>query len=101
MPVAFTFVSVLFASSRSIPTNLSHLYSNTELMYSINLYLSLFFAFLFSGRTIYYGEYRCTGPGANMTSRAPFVHMLNDTEAAPFLSTSFIDGDDWLKPYSY
>ncbi|KAJ4815955.1 Pectinesterase [Rhynchospora pubera] len=51
-------------------------------------------------QTIFYGEYKCTGPGANMTSRAPFVRKLNDTEAAPFLSTSFIDGDDWLKPYN-
>ncbi|KAJ4815953.1 Pectinesterase [Rhynchospora pubera] len=51
-------------------------------------------------QTIFYGEYKCTGLGANMTYRAPYVHKLNDTEAAPFLNTSFIDGDDWLKPYS-
>ncbi|KAL5712065.1 pectinesterase [Ranunculus cassubicifolius] len=50
-------------------------------------------------QTIFYGEYRCTGGGANVTLRAPYVQILNDTQASPFLNTSYIDGDQWLLPY--
>ncbi|XP_054813897.1 probable pectinesterase 8 [Prosopis cineraria] len=47
-------------------------------------------------QTIFYGEYNCTGAGANMSLRAPYVRRLNDTVASNFLNTSFIDGDQWL-----
>ncbi|XP_056168463.1 probable pectinesterase 8 [Syzygium oleosum] len=47
-------------------------------------------------QTIYYGEYNCSGAGANMSLRAPYVQRLNDTQASPFLNISFIDGDQWL-----
>ncbi|XP_015880886.4 probable pectinesterase 8 [Ziziphus jujuba] len=50
-------------------------------------------------QSIFYGEYNCTGPGANMSKRAPYVQRLNDTQAAPFLNLSFIDGDQWLQPF--
>uniref|UniRef100_A0A7N0T2Y6 Pectinesterase n=1 Tax=Kalanchoe fedtschenkoi TaxID=63787 RepID=A0A7N0T2Y6_KALFE len=49
-------------------------------------------------QTVFYGEYNCTGSGANMTMRAPFGRRLNDTDVSPFLNTSFIDGDVWLQP---
>ncbi|KAJ1380328.1 Pectinesterase, catalytic [Sesbania bispinosa] len=48
-------------------------------------------------QTIFYGEYNCSGPGANMALRAPYVQRLNDTQAFPFLNTSFIDGEQWLE----
>ncbi|XP_039146059.1 probable pectinesterase 8 [Dioscorea cayenensis subsp. rotundata] len=51
-------------------------------------------------QTIFYGEYKCSGSGANVTLRAPYVKKLNDTEAAPFLTTSFIEGLQWLQPFS-
>ncbi|KAF5749337.1 hypothetical protein HS088_TW04G01305 [Tripterygium wilfordii] len=47
-------------------------------------------------QSIFYGEYNCTGAGANMTMRASYVQRLNDTQASPFLNMSFIDGDQWL-----
>lgn len=47
-------------------------------------------------QTIFYGEYNCSGAGANMSLRAPYVQRLNDTQALPFLNISFIDGDQWL-----
>ncbi|KAG0451569.1 hypothetical protein HPP92_015684 [Vanilla planifolia] len=50
-------------------------------------------------QSIFYGEYRCTGPGSNQSLRAPYVLKLNDSQAAPFLNTSFIDGDQWLQPF--
>ncbi|XP_042518826.1 probable pectinesterase 8 [Macadamia integrifolia] len=51
-------------------------------------------------QTIFYGEYMCSGAGANMTMRAPYVQRLNDTLASSFLNTTFIDGDQWLQPYA-
>ncbi|XP_028788514.1 probable pectinesterase 8 [Neltuma alba] len=49
-------------------------------------------------QTIFYGEYKCTGPGADLNMRAPYVQRLNDTIASTFINTSFIDGDQWLFP---
>ncbi|KAL6137124.1 hypothetical protein ACLB2K_062419 [Fragaria x ananassa] len=49
-------------------------------------------------QTIFYGEYNCSGAGANLTMRASYVQKLNDTQASPFLNVSFIDGNDWLQP---
>ncbi|XP_030513194.2 probable pectinesterase 8 [Rhodamnia argentea] len=49
-----------------------------------------------SDQTVYFGEYNCSGAGANMNLRAPYVQRLNDTQASPFLNISFIDGDQWL-----
>ncbi|XP_075647150.1 putative pectinesterase 8 [Castanea sativa] len=51
-------------------------------------------------KTIFFGEYNCSGPGANMTMRLPYVLRLNDTQASPFLNLSFVDGDQWLQPYN-
>ncbi|KAM1358932.1 hypothetical protein ACFX15_045138 [Malus domestica] len=48
-------------------------------------------------QTIFYGEYNCSGAGANMSLRAPYVQKLNDTQASLFLNVSFIDGGDWLQ----
>ncbi|KAF3443499.1 hypothetical protein FNV43_RR13182 [Rhamnella rubrinervis] len=50
-------------------------------------------------QTAFYGEYNCTGAGANMSMRVPYALRLNDTQAASFLNVSFIDGDQWLQPY--
>ncbi|KAJ4705646.1 Pectinesterase [Melia azedarach] len=49
-------------------------------------------------QTVFYGEYNCTGAGADMTFRAPYVQRLNDTQVSQFLNISFIDGDQWLQP---
>ncbi|KAJ7964612.1 Pectinesterase [Quillaja saponaria] len=51
-------------------------------------------------QTIFYGEYNCSGTGASMTLRAPYVQRLNDILVSPFLTVSFIDGDQWLQPYN-
>lgn len=47
-------------------------------------------------RTAYYGQYKCSGPGATELGRVAWSHELTDAEAAPFLSLSFIDGQDWV-----
>ncbi|KAK4713879.1 hypothetical protein R3W88_019786 [Solanum pinnatisectum] len=51
-------------------------------------------------QTIFYGEYNCSGAGSNMALRAPYVQRLNDTQALPFLNSSFIDADLWLQSFS-
>ncbi|KAK7378224.1 hypothetical protein VNO80_03662 [Phaseolus coccineus] len=48
-------------------------------------------------QTIFYGEYNCSGSGANMNLRASYVQKLNETEASAFLNTTFIDGEQWLE----
>ncbi|KAG6385986.1 hypothetical protein SASPL_154870 [Salvia splendens] len=51
-------------------------------------------------QSIFYGEYNCTGDGANAAARAIYVQRLNDTQASPFLNVSFIDADQWLQPFT-
>jgi hypothetical protein len=51
-------------------------------------------------RTVFYGEYTCRGVGADMAHRAPYAKKLSDAQALPYLKISFIDGQQWLKPYS-
>lgn len=43
-----------------------------------------------------FGEYRNYGPGANYTYRVAYAKQLKDSEAAPYLDTSYIDGEEWL-----
>ncbi|XP_059440036.1 probable pectinesterase 53 isoform X1 [Corylus avellana] len=45
---------------------------------------------------VYYGEYKCSGPGANFTGRVPWARMLGDEEAKPFIGTHYVEGDSWL-----
>ncbi|KVH88801.1 probable pectinesterase 8 [Cynara cardunculus var. scolymus] len=49
-------------------------------------------------QSIFYGEYMCTGGGANTSMRVAYAQKLNDTQASLFLNASFIDGDQWLPP---
>ncbi|KAL9239416.1 hypothetical protein vseg_013742 [Gypsophila vaccaria] len=46
--------------------------------------------------TVYYGEYRCSGPGSNMSGRVPWARALTDEEAQPFIGTHFVEGDSWI-----
>ncbi|XP_030470108.2 putative pectinesterase 11 [Syzygium oleosum] len=45
---------------------------------------------------VYYGEYKCSGPGANRSERVDWSRSLSDGEAAPFLTKDLIGGQDWL-----
>jgi hypothetical protein len=51
-------------------------------------------AFLCS--TVFYGQYKCFGPGANQANRAAWSHELTDAQAAPFMSLGYIDGSLWV-----
>ncbi|KAG0581528.1 hypothetical protein KC19_4G258700 [Ceratodon purpureus] len=46
--------------------------------------------------TVFYGEYKCFGPGANESHRVKWAHELNDTEAQPFVSLDYINGGLWV-----
>ncbi|KAJ1285345.1 hypothetical protein BS78_03G272400 [Paspalum vaginatum] len=47
--------------------------------------------------TVFYGQYKCTGPGASYAGRVAWSHELTDDEAKPFISLSFIDGVEWVR----
>ncbi|XP_021851953.1 probable pectinesterase 53 [Spinacia oleracea] len=46
--------------------------------------------------TVFYGQYKCTGPGSNFAGRVAWSRELTDEEAGPFISLSFIDGSEWI-----
>ncbi|KAJ1402963.1 Pectinesterase, catalytic [Sesbania bispinosa] len=50
------------------------------------------------GATVYYGEYRCMGPGATSSGRVKFQKLLSYEEAKPFLSMAYIHGQNWVLP---
>ena len=52
--------------------------------------------FIYAHRKVFYGEYKCSGPGANRKGRVSWSRSLNDRQAKPFLSIAFIDGNKWL-----
>ncbi|KAH0970851.1 hypothetical protein GBA52_023007 [Prunus armeniaca] len=53
---------------------------------------------LLSAETVYYGEYKCMGPGSSSTGRVKYAKTLSDEEAKPFLSMTFIRGSKWVLP---
>ena len=46
---------------------------------------------------MYYGEYKCYGPGANREKRVTWSRGLASDEAARFLTKDVIGGKDWLR----
>ncbi|KAG6648999.1 hypothetical protein I3843_07G179200 [Carya illinoinensis] len=48
--------------------------------------------------TVFYGEYKNSGPGASVSGRAKYTKQLNEFEAQPFISLGFIQGSSWLLP---
>jgi len=49
-----------------------------------------------STRTVFYGQYKCTGAGASYAGRVSWSRELTDEEAKPFISLSYIDGSEWI-----
>ncbi|CAL9095344.1 unnamed protein product [Musa textilis] len=49
-------------------------------------------------RTVYFGEYKCLGPGAVTDGRVRFARLLTDEQARPFLTMDFIQAQSWLLP---
>lgn len=47
-------------------------------------------------RTVFYGQYKCMGPGAGFGGRVSWSRELTPQEARPFISLGFINGYEWL-----
>ncbi|XP_024370104.1 probable pectinesterase 53 [Physcomitrium patens] len=47
-------------------------------------------------KTVLYGQYQCSGPGASESGRVGWSHELTAGQAIAFSSVSFIDGNQWL-----
>lgn len=52
-------------------------------------------------RTVFFGEYKCVGAGANYTYRASYAKQLEQSEAAPYMDIGYINGDEWLLYHQY
>lgn len=46
--------------------------------------------------TVFYGQYQCSGPGADFGRRVSWSRELTQQEAKPFISIGFVDGYEWL-----
>ncbi|CAI8595571.1 unnamed protein product [Vicia faba] len=49
-------------------------------------------------KTLFFGEYKNTGPGADTKKRVKFTKQLSDGEAKPFITLGIIQGSRWLLP---
>ncbi|XP_059639718.1 probable pectinesterase 53 [Cornus florida] len=47
-------------------------------------------------RTVFYGQFKCSGPGADFRGRVSWSRELTPQEAEPFISLDFIYGNEWL-----
>ncbi|KAG0557848.1 hypothetical protein KC19_11G161400 [Ceratodon purpureus] len=47
-------------------------------------------------KTVYYGQYKCYGPGADTSGRVSWSKDLSDEQAKPFLSNDFVDASSWI-----
>ncbi|XP_024025080.1 putative pectinesterase 11 [Morus notabilis] len=48
--------------------------------------------------TVFYGQYKCYGPGAVTSKRVKWARNLTAQEAEPFLTKDWIDAKDWIRP---
>ncbi|XP_045791215.1 probable pectinesterase 53 [Trifolium pratense] len=46
--------------------------------------------------SVFYAEYKCTGPGSNFAGRLPWIQRLSDKDAQEFIGVHFIYGETWL-----
>ncbi|GMN29199.1 hypothetical protein TIFTF001_002338 [Ficus carica] len=49
--------------------------------------------------TVFYGQYKCMGPGAGFEGRVSWSRELTPQEARPFISLGFINGYEWLPKF--
>ncbi|KAJ9678677.1 hypothetical protein PVL29_020765 [Vitis rotundifolia] len=47
---------------------------------------------------VFFGEYNCLGPGADMSRRANFTKKLDFNGAKPYISLNYIGASSWLLP---
>ncbi|KAF7810096.1 putative pectinesterase 68 [Senna tora] len=49
-------------------------------------------------KTVFFGVYKCWGPGAQTLGRASWAPELDFESAHPFLAKSFVNGRHWIAP---
>ncbi|CAA7026924.1 unnamed protein product [Microthlaspi erraticum] len=49
-------------------------------------------------KTVFYGEYKCFGPGSHLAKRVPFTKDVDQNQVRPFLTLGYIKGSSWLLP---
>ena len=49
-------------------------------------------------RTVFFGVYKCWGPGASKVKGVSWAKELEFEEAHPFLVKSFVNGRHWIAP---
>ncbi|AED97505.2 pectin methylesterase-like protein [Arabidopsis thaliana] len=49
-------------------------------------------------KTVFYGEYKCTGTGSHKEKRVKYTQDIDDIEAKYFISLGYIQGSSWLLP---
>lgn len=74
--------------------------SDSHFTYLDDPYGLVLIVFFFWDRTVFYGEYKCIGPGSHTAKRVPFTQDIDDNEAKRFLSLGYIQGSSWLLPPS-
>nr|ACF22736.1 pectinesterase family protein [Brachypodium distachyon] len=47
---------------------------------------------------IYYGEFKCSGPGSDARKRIGWALDLTESQAKPFIGTHYVFGDSWIRP---
>ncbi|KAM3254811.1 hypothetical protein ACQJBY_048339 [Aegilops geniculata] len=47
---------------------------------------------------VFYGEYKCSGPGAMSNERIGWARVLDDAQARPFTGSHFVYGNSWILP---
>ncbi|XP_062081257.1 pectinesterase QRT1 [Humulus lupulus] len=47
-------------------------------------------------KTAEFGEYHCRGAGADQKGRVPWMKSFSDEQIKPYISTNYIDGQQWL-----
>lgn len=48
-------------------------------------------------KTVFYGQYKCTGAGADQSKRYGWSHELTESQAVALSSMTFIDGASWVQ----
>lgn len=72
------------------------IFTNTYLSNAIEIQGWTNWSYAGDTKDLYLGEYKCSGPGSNTKSRAPWSKQMTDKEVAGYLSVDFIDGKEWL-----
>ena len=63
-----------------------------------NIFLVFFLFFFKFCSTVFYGQYKCYGPGAVTSKRVKWARNLTSVEAEPFMTKDSIDGKTWIRP---